>query len=178
MIYTDVGRDVNAVSGSGAEPSRAFLGAAYVFGWLVGLALGFYGVFLVPVGPRPGGVLLSVGVAFALAGNAAAALLVRWFTGTRLGAMIVAAGWIPVVLCFGVARPEGDLLLTADTAGYLFLLVGAIVPVVVAMLGPPRRGLSATLATGSPGSVSAPHPDQRPSEQGLEQPPERRRPGR
>ncbi len=179
---TDVGRDVNAVSGSdsgsgagaGAEPSRAFLGSAYVFGWLVGLALGFYGVFLVPVGPRPGGVLLSVGVAFALAGNTAAALLVRWFTGTRLGAMIVAVGWIPIVLCFGVARPEGDLLLTAGTAGYLFLVVGAIAPVVVAMLGSPRRGLSATLATGPRGSASGPHPDQRPPAQGSDH----RRPGR
>ncbi len=144
------GRGVYEGSGvADGEPSRLFLGPAYTVGWLAGLALGFYGVFLVPVGPRPGGILLSVGVVLALVGNVGVATLVRWLTGTRLGAMIVLAGWIPVVLLFASSRPEGDLILRASTTGYLFLVIGAIAPVVVAMLGSPRRGLSVILASQS-----------------------------
>ncbi len=137
------------------EPSRLFLGSAYTFGWLAGLALGFYGVFLVPAGPRPGGILMSAGVFLALVGNVGVAMLVRWLTGTRLGAMIVLAAWIPIVLVFASSRPEGDLLLRASTAGYLFLVIGATAPVVVAVIGSPRRGLSAIPASRSgsrPGS--------------------------
>jgi hypothetical protein len=65
--------------------------------------------------------------------------------------VIVLAGWVPIVLWFGSTRPEGDLLVRASVTGYLFLVVGAVVPVVVAVVGPPRRGLSAILAAG-------PHP--------------------
>jgi hypothetical protein len=148
---------VTGGNSAAGEPSRLFLGSAYTFGGLLGLVLGFYGVFLVPVGPRPGGIPLSVGVACALVGNGGAAMLVRWFTGTRLGAMIVLAGWVPIVLWFGSARPEGDLLVRASVTGYLFLVVGVVVPVVVAVVGPPRRGLFAILAAGP-----HPHPHPRP----------------
>ncbi len=139
------------------EPSRLFLGSAYLFGGLAGLALGFFGVFLVPAGPRLGGVLLSVGVALAAVGNAGLAALVRWFTGTRLGSMIVMVGWIPVVLWFGSSRPEGDLVVEANATGYMFLVVGSVVPVVVAMIGSPRRGLLA-LPPAGPRSSHPPDP--------------------
>lgn len=125
-----------------AEPSRLFLASAYVFGGLAGVALGLYGVFLVPAGPRPGGTLLSIGLLLALVGNAGAALFVRWLTGTRLGAMVPLVGWIPVVLLLAASRTEGDLMLRATTTGYLFLGVGMLAPVVVAVLGRARRGLT------------------------------------
>jgi hypothetical protein len=132
-----------AVADDDREPTRRFLAAAYVFGALAGLALGVYGVFLVPAGPRPGGTLFSVGLALAVFGNAGLAALVRWWTGTRLGALIPLVGWVPVVLLFGTTRAEGDLGLEANTTGYLFLIMGAFIPVIVAMIGRPRRGLSA-----------------------------------
>ncbi|AEH08351.1 hypothetical protein FsymDg_0839 [Candidatus Protofrankia datiscae] len=136
------------MAGEDLEMSRLFLGSAYTFGAFGGLALGLYGVFLVPAGPRPGGVLLSVGIAVAMVGNTGLAVLARWLTGTRLGAVIPLAGWVPIVLWLAAARPEGDLLLQAKAAGYLFMVLGALAPVVVAMIGLPPRGLSAVPLPG------------------------------
>jgi len=121
----------------------AFLGASYVFGVVAGVLLGVYGVLLVPAGPRIGGTLLSAGLALAVVGNAGLAMLVRWLTGTRLGAMIPLAGWLPMVALLGSTRTEGDIMLRASVTGYLFLGVGVLVPVVVAVLGRTRRGLTA-----------------------------------
>ncbi|WP_242424623.1 DUF6113 family protein [Frankia sp. EI5c] len=126
-----------------AEPGRLFLGASYAFGVVAGFALGLYGVVLVAEGPRPGGFLISVGLLLALFGNAGLAYLMRWLTGTRLGAMVVLAGWTPVVLALASSRTEGDVLLRASAAGYLFLLFGLLAPVVVAVVGQARRGLTA-----------------------------------
>lgn len=124
------------------EPSRLFLGFAYAFGLLAGVLLGIYGVVAVPAGPRPGGVLLSLGLPLAILGNTGVALLVRWLTGTRLGAMILLVGWVPVVLALGSSRPEGDLMLRSTATGYAFLALGALAPVVVAVSFTPRRGLT------------------------------------
>lgn len=125
------------------EPGPVYLGFAYAFGVLLGLILGLYGAFLVPAGPRPGGFLLSYGVALAAVGNPLAAMLVRSLTGTRLGAMTVLIGWAPVAVWFGTSRPEGDLILQGDAKGYLFLAVGALAPVAVAVIGRTSRGLTA-----------------------------------
>ncbi len=125
------------------EPKPVFLGAAYAFGAWAGVLLGLFGVFSVPAGPRVGTVLLSLGVVLAVVGNSAVALFVRWLVGTRLGATVVLLGWVPTVVWLGTAQPEGDLLLPATTTGYLFLGVGALAPVAVAVFGRPRRGLTA-----------------------------------
>ncbi len=132
-----------AVPAPPAEPGRAFLGVSYVFGVVAGLALGVYGVVLVPAGPRPGGTLISIGLLLALFGNTGVPFLVRWLTGTRLGAMIPLVGWIPAVLLLASSRTEGDLLLKATATGYLFLGIGVFAPVVVAVFGQARRGLTA-----------------------------------
>ena len=124
-------------------PGYPYLGFAYALGLLLGVILGLYGAFLVPAGPRPGGVLLSYGVVLVLVGNTGAALLVRWLTGTRLGAMTVLIGWAPVVVWLGTSRPEGDLVLQGDGKGYLFLGVGAVAPIAVAVIGRTSRGLTA-----------------------------------
>ncbi|WP_308204989.1 DUF6113 family protein, partial [Frankia tisae] len=124
------------------EPGRVFLGFSYALGVVLGVGLGLYGVFLVPDGPRPGGTLLSVGLLLALVGNGAAALLVRWLTGTRLGPATVLIGWMPVVLLLAASRPEGDLLLQSSANAYAFLLLGGLSPIVVAVLGGARRGFT------------------------------------
>jgi hypothetical protein len=130
-------------AGPQPQPGRLFLGASYTLGVVLGVGLGLYGVFLLPAGPSLGGTVLSVGLLLALFGNAAAAALVRWLTGTRLGPMTVLIGWTPIVLLFAAARPEGDLLLRANAAAYVFLLVGGLSPIVVTVLGRARRGLTA-----------------------------------
>jgi hypothetical protein len=132
-----------AVPEPGLEPGRAFLAGTYTFGVLSGVALALYGVFAVPAGPRLGTVLLSLGVCLAVVGNVAMALFLRWLAGTRLGATAVLIGWVPTVVLLGTERPEGDLILQATTTGYLFLGLGALAPVVVAVFGQPRRGLTA-----------------------------------
>ncbi|MBL7492723.1 hypothetical protein I6A60_17530 [Frankia sp. AgB1.9] len=126
-----------------ANPPRLFLAAAYALGLGLGFVLGLYGVVWVPEGLRLGGAFLSAGLLLALVGNTAVALLVRWLTGTRLGALVVLIGWAPVVLALGSSRPEGDLMLRATTTGYLFLALGALAPVTVAVVGTARRGLTA-----------------------------------
>ncbi|WP_232291771.1 DUF6113 family protein [Frankia sp. QA3] len=137
------GRPGTAAPTPEPEPSRIFLGVSYALGVVLGVGLGLYGVFLVPDGPRPGGMLLSVGLLLALVGNGAAALLLRWLTGTRLGPMTVLIGWTPVVLLLAASRPEGDLLLRSSATAYAFLLLGGLSPIVVAVLGGARRGLTA-----------------------------------
>jgi hypothetical protein len=124
------------------EPGRHVLAASYAFGVLAGVVLGLYGVFAVPAGPRLGTTLLSLGVALATVGNIAVAVFVRWLAGTRLGATIVLLGWVPTVVWLGTARPEGDVVLQATANGYLFLGLGAVAPMAVAVLGQPRRGLT------------------------------------
>ncbi|MCK9903832.1 hypothetical protein CC117_06385 [Parafrankia colletiae] len=134
-------------------PGRVLLGGSYAFGVLAGFVLGLYGVVLVAAGPRPGGFLISVGLLMALIGNAGAALLVRWLTGTRLGAMIILVGWLPIVLALASSRTEGDLLLKASATGYLFLGIGVLTPVVVAVVGKARRGLTALPPMAAPPRV-------------------------
>jgi len=126
-----------------ANPPWPFLAGAYALGLVAGVILGIYGVAWVPEGLRFGGVFLSVGMLLALVGNAGLALLVRWLTGTRLGALVVLIGWAPGVLALGSSRPEGDLMLRATTTGYLFLALGALAPIGIAVFGPARRGLTA-----------------------------------
>jgi hypothetical protein len=118
------------------------LAASYAFGALAGVVLGLYGVFAVPAGPRLGTTLLSLGVAIAAVGNVAVAVFVRWLVGTRLGATIVLLGWMPTVVWLGTSRTEGDLVLQATGNGYLFLGLGAVAPIAVAVFGRPRRGLT------------------------------------
>ncbi|MCK9875669.1 DUF6113 family protein [Frankia sp. Ag45/Mut15] len=120
-----------------------FLGGAYALGVGLGVGLGLYGVVFLADGPRPAGVPLSYGLGLAVLGNTAAALLLRWLTGTRLGPMTVLIGWTPVVLLLASTRPEGDLMLRATASAYAFLLLGGLCPVVVTVLGRARRGLTA-----------------------------------
>jgi|GEM_PF-1622164 hypothetical protein len=131
-------------------PPTAFLAGTYVFAVLLGAALGLYGAFLAPAGPRLGGLLLSAGVAVAVVGNGGASLLLAWLTGTRLGIGLLILGWAVVVLWLGTGRPEGDIILPSGATSYVFLLAGVIVPVGVAFAVRPRRGLFAPLPPPPP----------------------------
>jgi hypothetical protein len=134
--------DASRVPAAGPpEPSRAFLAGAYTFAVILGAALGLYGAFLAPAGPRIGGLLLSVGVTLAVVGNGGGTLLLAYLTGTRLGAGLLLLGWAPVALWFGGGRPEGDIVLPSNSTSYAFLVAGIFVPVVVAVVVRPRRGM-------------------------------------
>lgn len=125
-----------------APPGPAVLAAACLLLFVLGLALGAFGALLIPAGPRIGSVLLSAGVAVALVGNLVAGRLGVAMTGSRLGAAVAGIGWLVAVLPLGATRPEGDLVVTGDTKGFSFLLVGMITAVATAAVPPltrPRR---------------------------------------
>ena len=102
-------------------------GAAYGALGVFGFALGVFGSFLfsVSLGPVPvaalGFVVLNL-VLMRLAG---------WAMGTKLGAVIPTVTWLVVVFALSAKRPEGDLVITGTTAGYLFIVGGSI----AAMIG-------------------------------------------
>jgi hypothetical protein len=120
----------------GLTPSPLPLLGAVVLLFVLGLVLGIFGALLIPAGPRIGSVLLSVGVAVALIGNLVSGVLGVEMTGNRLGAIVPGIGWVVAVLPLGAKRPEGDLIVTGDTKGYAFLLVGILTAAGVAALAP------------------------------------------
>ncbi|MEY9963268.1 hypothetical protein ABIA33_001301 [Streptacidiphilus sp. MAP12-16] len=105
-------------------------GIAYVLLILLGLIVGLAGCFVQALW-FPGGLLLSLGGAFALFHGG------RVLTGTRLGAALPAAGWFAMLLVANSPRPEGDFLLTAGLGSYVYLLGGMALGVMCATLPSP-----------------------------------------
>jgi Family of unknown function (DUF6113) len=82
-------------------------------------------------------------VAFRLAG---------WAMEGKLGVGAMAGPWLIVVVLLSSRRPEGDLVVTGSTAGYLFIFGGSIAAVVaVAVTRSPRSWI-----LGGAASVPAP----------------------
>lgn len=101
---------------------RVFTIALAVSGAVGGLVLAVVGGFLVPVayGPVSAGdalALLTVGPFCHLVGRAARSTWV----GTIPGAV-----WLVVTMVLAGRRPEGDLVITGETFGMLFLLLGTV----------------------------------------------------
>ncbi|MBB5133979.1 chromate transport protein ChrA [Thermocatellispora tengchongensis] len=59
----------------------------------------------------------------------------------RLPAVVIALGWLLASVVFTVERGEGDLVIAANFAGYLYLY-GGFAAIVVAVLAVPSRGPS------------------------------------
>lgn len=118
------------------KPGRiaAYLGLA-VFGWLVGLAGSLVqGVWF------PGGLVLSL---LATAGLFYGSLRA---TGTQLGVLAPAVGWLAAIVVLSIGRPEGDGVFSAGIGPLIFMLVGMAVAVMCATMsravqpgGAPRR---------------------------------------
>ena len=58
---------------------------------------------------------------------------------SKLGAFVPGMGWMLVVLAFAVKRPEGDLVIAGNAAGYWYLGAG-VVALVAAVLMVPSSG--------------------------------------
>jgi hypothetical protein len=108
-------------------PEPAFLiGIAYGVLAVLGVLLGVIGSFefswqagSVPVAA----IALSVVnlVIFRAAG---------WAMESRLGAVVPAALWMIVLVVLSSRRPEGDLVVTGTTAGYVYMFGGAVAALV------------------------------------------------
>lgn len=115
----------DADDSSRVQPGRgaaAVTGAAYGMLLLLGFTVGVYGAFYysLSVWSVPVGALVAVAVIFIVC--RAAGRLLR----TRPAALLPAVGWLVAVVLLSAQRPEGDLLITSSTAGYVLLFGGAV----------------------------------------------------
>lgn len=114
-----------------AAPISAGRIAGYLGLAVLGLLVGAAGA-LVHGGWFPGGLLL------ALAGTGGLFLGGSRLTGTRLGVLVPAGGWMLSVILLTLPRPEGDFVFGAGVGAYLFLFGGMILAMICAALVRPR----------------------------------------
>ncbi|MEJ8637214.1 DUF6113 family protein [Streptomyces sp. NPDC006475] len=109
------------------KPGRiaAYLGLA-VLGAVVGAAGS-----LVQGAWFPGGLLLS------LAGSAGLFYGALRATGTQLGAIAPAAGWLVAIVLLSIGRPEGDGMFSAGIGPLVYMLGGLAAAVMCATMSQP-----------------------------------------
>ncbi|MFN8148880.1 MAG: hypothetical protein U0R76_15650 [Candidatus Nanopelagicales bacterium] len=136
------------VEAAAATRAPQYLGFGLLF--VVGLVSAMFGVALVPLRLRLGGVALPVGllvvVAIPVIARAGA-----WVMGARLGAGCVALGWALPTIAFVIAGPGGDVLLPDVTRTWIYLLGTALLLVLAVALPLPRgaRELAESHGLGS-----------------------------
>lgn len=94
--------------------------ALYLALFVFGLAQAVVGAFFYGVGPAP---LAALGFDLAIVGTC---LLGGWGTGRASGGIAPAAGWLIAALVLGNGTASGTVVITAGTAGGVFLFGGAI----------------------------------------------------
>ncbi|MCP9950148.1 DUF6113 family protein [Actinomadura madurae] len=120
----------------GEGPGDAFLsGAAYAALGILGGVFGVVGSFAQDwtAGPVPLAAIVLVGLVFAMARLSGRGM------GGRLGGTVPAVVWGIVVFVLSMRRPEGDLVVPATLAGYVFIIGGMVAAVLGVMLTPPAR---------------------------------------
>lgn len=130
---------------AGAEvesPAEAVVSAlAYVMLAALGAVYGLVGSFLQDwtVSGVPVASIVLVVVLFALV------RLAGWGMGGRAGAVVPAILWLVVVFVMSMQRPEGDLVVPATVAGYIYIIGGLLAAVFGVMRvpasGPPGQWL-------------------------------------
>jgi hypothetical protein len=136
-----------------APPVDRFpLAAVQAVLFLLGVALGVWGAFLVPL-RLPGG-LEGLADVIALGGNLVVGLAAARGTGSLLAAAMPGIGWLVTVLVLGsVARPSDEVVLPGalptdpgiGTVSALFLAAGALGTILAVVISnrrmrAPRRG--------------------------------------
>ncbi|GAA2075773.1 hypothetical protein GCM10009780_10200 [Actinomadura alba] len=132
--------------GSGALGQRleAFVsGAAYGVLAVLGFVLGLIGSFLFSgtIGSVPVAAIVLVLL------NFACFRLAAWAMCSPLGALAPAVPWLVVVVLMSARRPEGDLVITGTTPGYLFM-VGGMIAGLVAVVAAFSRSAGSWLLRG------------------------------
>ncbi|MBB5080942.1 DUF6113 family protein [Nonomuraea endophytica] len=107
-------------------------GAAYGMLLVLGLAMGLVGGFTHAwhLGQIPIASVVWVLLLFGICWGAG--LMMR----SKLGAGLVAVGWLLVSMAFSLKWAAGDLVIAGDLAGYLYLYGGAVAVVVAFLLAP------------------------------------------
>lgn len=120
----------------GERPLDAFVsGAAYAALGLLGGVFGVVGSFTQDwtAGSVPVAAIVLVVLVFLMARLSGLGM------GGRLGATVPAVTWGIVVFVMSMRRGEGDLVVPATTAGYLFIIGGMLAAVAGIMMVPPAR---------------------------------------
>ncbi|QXJ24489.1 hypothetical protein AGRA3207_005824 [Actinomadura graeca] len=135
----------------GEGPVEAFVsGAAYAALGLLGGIAGLLGSFAQDWSPAGVPVVAAVLVALVFA----MVRLSGWGMGGRLGATIPAIVWGVVVFALSLQRPEGDLVVSANLSGYLYIIGGMAAAVLGVMrvpaAGPPGQWLLGRAARNRP----------------------------
>ncbi|WP_051712841.1 DUF6113 family protein [Spirillospora albida] len=101
-------------------------GAAYAVLALLGSVVALLGSFCIgwTVAGVPAAAIAAVVVVFGLVRAAG------WGMGGRLGALIPAVVWGLVVFVMSMRRPEGDLVVPATVAGYIYIIGGMVAAVI------------------------------------------------
>lgn len=113
-------------------------GAAYAMLAVVGVGLGVTGAFQHAAYFGTGLPLAAIGWLVLLFG---AVYGMGRLMGGKLGALVPAVVWMLVSMVFAGQRSEGDLVIAANTAGYLYLY-GGFAAVLLAVLLVPSHGPS------------------------------------
>ena len=127
-------------------PEPAFLiGLAYGVLAVLGIVLGVIGSFEFAweFGSVPVAALLLSAV------NLVVFRAAGWAMESKLGAAVPAALWMIVLVVLSSRRPEGDLVVTGTTPGYLYMFGGAVAALAAIVL---TRSARPWLLTGAPGT--------------------------
>ncbi|MFD0683315.1 DUF6113 family protein [Actinomadura fibrosa] len=123
----------DAAAPAGDGPVEAFVsGAAYAALGLVGGLFGLVGSFAQDwtVGDVPAASVVLVVLVFGMV------RLAGWGMGRRLGAAVPGIVWGVVAFVMSMQRPEGDLVIPATLAGYVYIIGGMVAAVVAVSLVP------------------------------------------
>ncbi|MBE1534199.1 DUF6113 family protein [Actinomadura algeriensis] len=142
-----MGSDVTVKDESGLEsPAEAVVSAlAYVMLAVLGAVYGLVGSFVQDWTVRevPLASIVLVVLLFGLV------RLAGWGMGGRTGAVIPAFLWLIVVFVMSLQRPEGDLVVPATIAGYVYIIGGLLAAVLGVMRVPPSGGSGQWLLRGT-----------------------------
>lgn len=109
--------------------SRGLTTITYLALFLFGVAQGLLGAFYYAAGPDP---LAAIGFDLVIL---ATCLLGAWGTGQAAGAFVPAAGWFIATFVLASGTGAGSVIVTASTAGEVFLYGGAICAVIGGVAG-------------------------------------------
>ncbi|SDQ45823.1 DUF6113 family protein [Thermostaphylospora chromogena] len=139
------------------EPRRESAEATLVLTWATYAVLGVLGLVLGVAGAFQHAIYLGVDTPVAAIGWMALLFAALYGMGrlmrSKLGALVPGVGWILVSMLLSGQRSEGDLVIAANAAGYLYLY-GGFAAVVLAVMLVPSRGPSWLLRR--PGSWHVP----------------------
>lgn len=105
-----------------APESAILVGLAYGLFAVLGVLLGLIGSF--EFSWQLGGV--PVAAIFLSLVNLAAFRAAGWAMERKLGAVVPAVVWMIILVVLSSRRPEGDLVVTGTTPGYVYMFGGAV----------------------------------------------------